>query len=418
MENDSSVEDSGDENMNSPESSGSDLEEIWDMPPNLLDEDIAGVPPLPEPAPKHRKFHLVRSLLQWTLYLLLIWQSFTHLSDNGLIWLLRFLLQFLKALNLHISDEFLTEIIAAFPVSLYMVRQLLKIDRDNFTKYVVCPKCTKCYLYDECLEIVDGQKVARTCSHTYYKRKRRHRCNSQLVKKITLKDKSIKYYPIYYYCYNGVINSLERLLQKKGFPEKCEKWRDGNSEDSLTDIYDGKLWNYFKNVDGKDFLNAPRNYGLMLNFDYFQPMKHRNDYSVGVFYLVVLNLPRAERFKWENVIVVGIVPSMDREPKCLNNFLQPAVDELKGLWNGLYLKNSLCHIPLKFRAAILCTSSDIPASRKLCGLKSHSGELGCSRCLSKEISRKLWCKKRLCWIQEGRLGKEDKCQPQNCCTKH
>ena len=92
----------------------------------------------------------------------------------------------------------------------------------------------------------------------------------------------------------------------------------------------------------------------MLNFDYFQPMKHRKDYSVGVLYLVVLNLPHSERFKWENVIVVGIVSSMDREPKSLNEFLKPAVSELNVLW--------------------------ISASRKLCGLKGHSGELGCSRC--------------------------------------
>jgi hypothetical protein len=49
----------------------------------------------------------------------------------------------------------------------------------------------------------------------------------------------------------------------------------------------------------------------------------------------------------------------------------------------LHLKTSLCSIPLKFRAALLCTSSDMPASRKLCGIKSHSAELGCFRCLKK-----------------------------------
>ncbi len=67
----------------------------------------------------------------------------------------------------------------------------------------------------------------------------------------------------------------------------------------------------------------------MLNFDYFQPMKHRKDYSVGVLYLVLLNLPRSERFKWENVIVVGIDPAISSEPKHLNEFLKPTVDELK-----------------------------------------------------------------------------------------
>ena len=142
-------------------------------------------------------------------------------------------------------------------------------------------------------------------------------------------------------------------------------------------------WDDFKTVDGKDFLNCPRNYGLMLIFDFFQPIKHRKDYSVGVLYLVLLNLPRPKHFKWENVIVIGVIPNLEKEPKSLNEFLKPAVSELQALWKGLYLKNSLCSIPLKFRSALLCTSSDIPASRKLCGMKGHSGLIGCSKCLKK-----------------------------------
>ena len=66
---------------------------------------------------------------------------------------------------------------------------------------------------------------------------------------------------------------------------------------------------------------------FMLNFDFFQPKKHRNDYSVGVLYLANLNLPRSMRFKWENIIVVGIIPGMDKEPGSLNEFLAPLVKD-------------------------------------------------------------------------------------------
>ena len=151
----------------------------------------------------------------------------------------------------------------------------------------------------------------------------------------------------------------------------------------MTDIFDGQLWKDFQKHNGVDFLNTQRNYGLMLNFDFFQPMKHRKDYSVGVLYLVLLNLPRAERFKWENVIVVGIISSMGKEPKNLNSFLKPLVEELKVLWKGVRLRSSLSTIPLLFKAALLCTSSDIPVSRKLCGFKGRSAELGCSKCFKK-----------------------------------
>ena len=81
------------------------------------------------------------------------------------------------------------------------------------------------------------------------------------------------------------------------------------------------------------------------------------------------------------MIVVGIVPSLNAEPKTLNEFLQPAVDELQALWNGVRLKTSLSSIRLTFRAALLCISADIPAARKLCGFKGHGAHRGCSRCL-------------------------------------
>ena len=121
-------------------------DEIWpDVSEEILDQDISSNEALPDPIPKRRKAQVVNSILQWLLYFILIWQGVCHLSDNGLAWLLRFLLQFLKVLNIHVTGELLTELIAIFPTSLYMVRQLLDLDRDNFNKYVVCPKCSACY---------------------------------------------------------------------------------------------------------------------------------------------------------------------------------------------------------------------------------------------------------------------------------
>ena len=104
------------------------------------------------------------------------------------------------------------------------------------------------------------------------------------------------------------------MVKKTGFVQMCEQWRlntpSDNDESVLTDVYHGQLWKDFQTFNGEDFLSVPRNYGLnsginldvilikiWLNFDYFQPMKHRKDYSVGVLYLELLNLPRSERFK-------------------------------------------------------------------------------------------------------------------------
>ena len=81
------------------------------------------------------------------------------------------------------------------------------------------------------------------------------------------------------------------------------------------------------------------------------------------------------------MIIIGIVPSLKKEPKNLNPFLKPAIKELQCLWKGIKLSSSLSRFPLLFRAAVLAVSCDVPAARKLGGFKSHAGYRGCSRCL-------------------------------------
>ena len=65
------------------------------------------------------------------------------------------------------------------------------------------------------------------------------------------------------------------------------------------DIYDGNAWKEFQITNGKTF-------GLMLNVDYFQAYQHVG-HSVGVVYLSIMNLPRKDRFKEENMIVICLI---------------------------------------------------------------------------------------------------------------
>ena len=95
-----------------------------------------------------------------------------------------------------------------------------------------------------------------------------------------------------------------------------------------------------------------------------------------------MNLPRSERFKAENVIIAGIIPSLEKEPG-LNPFLEKVVDELQSVWQGLSVSNSLAPVTLKVVAALLCVAADIPAARKACGFTSHAANKGCSKCQKK-----------------------------------
>ena len=101
---------------------------------------------------------------------------------------------------------------------------------------------------------------------------------------------------------------------------------------------------------------------------------------MGALYLVIMNLPRKDRYKRENVILAGLIPSLDKEPP-LNTFLSPLVSQLQELWKGVRLYTSESpKYKVVVKGALLCAACDIPAARKLCGFKGHTGNRGCSKC--------------------------------------
>jgi len=134
-------------------------------------------------------------------------------------------------------------------------------------------------------------------------------------------------------------------------------------------------------VNSKPFLSEKYNFALSLNVDWFQPFKHVSD-SVGVMYLSILNLPRTERYKPENIILCGIIPGPTEPKETINSYLYPLVQELLELWDGVRLNVASCGDAV-VRAALICLSCDIPATRKVCGFAGHSASMGCSKCLKR-----------------------------------
>ena len=117
-----------------------------------------------------------------------------------------------------------------------------------------------------------------------------------------------------------------------------------------------------------------------MNVDWVQPFDHTT-YSMGIIYLVVENLPHGERFKLENVIVVGCIPGPKESKGDINSFLRPLVNELLELWTGVQLKTKSLFGYTSVRCMVSCITTDLPATRKFCGFAGHSAIKGCSKCL-------------------------------------
>lgn len=205
-------------------------------------------------------------------------------------------------------------------------------------------------------------------------------CGTLLLKEVKMGCKQFCY-PFRNYCFKSIVDSLKQLLLREEFISKCEHWRKRQSTPGvLEDVYDGQVWKEFQTVNERDFLKQPYSYGLMMNVDCFQPFKHTT-YSVGAIYMVIMNLPRAERFRPENIIICEIIPGPQECSKHINSFLSKLITELTVLWDGVYVDVKNVPLPIRIRAALMCVASDIPATRKVCGFTACNSTHGCSKCL-------------------------------------
>ena len=303
-----------------------------------------------------RESVMINRVLFVTIVFIFLWASFYGVSAVAVNHLLQYLHHMLSSLAVH--SPAVAAVVAAFPSSLYLMKKLFGIGTDKFEKYVICAKCESLYQYNECFQYSLFGKI-------------------KLVKEIVTK-KGKKYSPFKTYCYLPLVNSMTTILTRENLLDQCELWRKRKTTcGTLSDIYDGQVWKQFHVYKGQPFLSEPHNLAVMLNCDWFQPFA-QSRYTVGVIYLVILNLPRAIRFRPENIIITSIIPG-PKEPKSMNSYLRPLVKELNALWtDGFSL--SINSQTVKIRVALLATVCDIPATQKIGGFCGHNSKQACWKC--------------------------------------
>ena len=352
--------------------------EVWDLDDRELLEDFN---PAFTTVGQNTNDTALTKTVRWVLLFLLLWASFHSISANAIDHLIHFLHYLFSSLSQY--SAFIVSLGAAFPPSYYLAKKYFALDKDRFTRFVVCPGCHSLYHFKDCYECIGSRLVPKTCPYVAFPNhphtSRRKPCSHRIVKEVKCRDGSIKLYPLKVYCYKSVKESLECMVKRKGFLDMCELWRKRSiPQGYLADIYDGKVWQDFMNVNGQPFLSQPYNLGFMLNIDWFQPFKH-TQYSLGVIYMVILNLPRSVRFKRENILIIGLIPGPSEPPHDINSYLSPLVQDLLELWErGISL--TYCGKEVTVHTALLCLACDVPAARKTGGFLSHSARQGCSKC--------------------------------------
>ncbi len=265
------------------------------------------------------------------IHLLFVWQMAFVVSDNCLKILLAIIGYLLTTLQIAIGGNHLQAILDTFPATLHKARKFVGFDKDEFVKFIVCPKCKKLYPYNEGYIVKQGRKESKTCDFVAYpqhpQQKYRAACGEPLMKSvISANGKKSSLYPHRVFCYQSVKVSLQRLLNRKDILQEL-KHGVQKHQGTYFDIYDGEIWSRFKDFCGNNYFENKRHLAGMLNIDWFQPFDG-SEHSIGAIYMVLLNLPREMRFKKENVILVGIIPGPKEPELNVNSFLRPLVNEL------------------------------------------------------------------------------------------
>ena len=324
-----------------------------------------------------KRAQTVRSLITWIAFVMWRWHIENNVSQSALVPLLQLIVQVISVAGAHESANVVAEV---FPDTIFKLRKWFGMDdASNFQKMVCCNKCYRIYPDDAsmCYRSKDRHRklLTRPCYGAVVEKGRNTLCNEVLFNCKKTEKGTLEYTPKHIYCYQPLSKSLENLLSRLGFLDKCNAWRRRPATRGFySDIYDGSVWKRFVT---NGFLRDETSLALQLNLDWFQPFTRRNNISVGAIYLSILNLPREDRYKLENVILLGIIPNLTHEPNTLEYLLRPLVEELK-----IFYKDGI-HLPKTDRlikCVLICVTCDLPATTKVCGFLGHSAKLGCSRC--------------------------------------
>jgi hypothetical protein len=254
--------------------------------------------------------------------------------------------------------------------------------------FVCCPRCFSCYPF------TPGETTYPThCTRQDTPTSRV--CNRLLRKTVTVKGVR-RTMPSRQFLYHDIKQWLARLYCRPGMEEYLDRDVladvDRDSEQHF-DIWDAPTLRNFPGPDGRvPFVQRSGSEGRLMfslcmdGFNPYQMKEAGKKVTVGAIYMVCLNLPPEIRYDVENIYLVGIIPG-PKEPSLhqINHILSPIIDELLELWHeGVLLKQTPAYPHgRRIKCALGPLVCDLPASRQMAGMASHSSHHFCSRCLLK-----------------------------------
>ena len=174
---------------------------------------------------------------------------------------------------------------------------------------------------------------------------------------------------------------VKRLFLSKNTAKQMRwhKERDRENPQVMMHPSDSDAWKALDDFDS-DFASEARNIRIGLATDGFSPFNMTaSPYSCWPVFAVPYNLPPHLCMKYDYMFLCLIIPGPEHPGKHLNVMLEPLVDELKKLWEGVEAYDCYKKERFNLRVAYLWSIHDFMAYGIFAGWSCH-GKLTCPIC--------------------------------------
>ncbi|KDR76670.1 hypothetical protein GALMADRAFT_139571 [Galerina marginata CBS 339.88] len=289
----------------------------------------------------------------------------------------------------HISPQ-TEKLLSDLPVDPESATRQFQLDGKS-TIYATCPNLNCHQIFKPIYK--DGCPIAEYPKHCNHKRfTNGPACGTGLTRPRIVNDVEIRT-PIKPFVNFSFKDWFSGMSSRPGYEDLMgdakEEANGIDSANGISDISEADFLKKFLGPDGeKLFMDGgdEGRYVFTLCVDFFNPLSNKQagkKASVGFLSLACSNLPPQERYKPENMFLIGIIPGPSEPPlNLLNHYLRPIIDEFLEFWNpGVRFSRTYNHPAGRtIRCAIIALVCDLPAARKAAGFASFHHEHFCSVC--------------------------------------
>ena len=264
---------------------------------------------------------------------------------------------------------------------------LNKVDLDpRTTSYLQCPACYALYAFPGAATHQLPPDTIEHCTHRSTPES--DPCGAPLWKDRRLGNRTLKV-PCRKYVHQSLKEWVGRLLSRPGIEDILDAPHDQPPPGYMGDVWDSPVLKRFRDTDGTPFF-AKHGEELRLAFslgaDGFHPLgslEAKQSMSATAIYMVLLNLPKDQRFKYKNMYLVGVIPGPSKPSlEQINHALSLIVHELSEFWKGVYYTRTYKFPSGRLsKGALVALVCDMLAARQVAGFGSVTSMFFCTFCL-------------------------------------